>query len=83
MMRRKESAYDPKQTYAQPPHVSSLHPPSRFGVRQPGKREVWLPEYMPSYGFGFFTRPLPQAALNSSAEIEPLPSTSAIEKLTM
>jgi hypothetical protein len=36
-----------------------------------------------SYGFGFFTRPLPQAALNSSAEIVPSPSTSTILKLTM
>jgi hypothetical protein len=35
------------------------------------------------YGFGFFTRPLPQAALNSSAEIVPSPSTSTILKLTM
>jgi hypothetical protein len=38
---------------------------------------------MPSYGFGFFTRPLPQAALNSSAEIVRSPSTSTILKLTM
>jgi hypothetical protein len=33
--------------------------------------------------FVFFTRPLPQAALNSSAVILPSPSTSTILKLTM